>query len=477
MTLSVPTFPEVSKTRMPRKKRKMSLGTQPLLTINSLCIHSSSIADALSESFRTVAGMAGKQNSISLPRKVTKKLKKSRLIAKNGICNVYNTNVPKKDRQYLRDIFTTMIDVKWRYMLVIFAIVFISSWTIFASFYYVISVLHGDIRNHLKRNILNHSVCIENIDSFFSSFLFAVETHHTIGYGHRYITTECPVAGAVICLQCICGLLIQSFMVGLVFAKMARPKKRAETIIFSEKAVICLRDGHFCFLCRVGDMRNTHLVEAHVRLQFITDRETAEGEIEPLHQYEMKVGPSTTDDDRIFLVWPTTLCHVIDRDSPLYEYDSNVLLSAQFEIIVLLEGIVESTGMTAQARTSYLPSEILWGHRFKKLVTYQRSNGSYQIDYGIFHSTYEVKTPTCSASQFHERHLKNSEFFVHDEWIEHPLEDAQSTESTPTPLPSPYLTVNDCSINQFNFQNGNNYKMQLVVSFILGKKYTTFLQI
>ncbi|VDO29929.1 unnamed protein product [Onchocerca flexuosa] len=186
-------------------------------------------------------------------------------------------------------------------------------------------------------------------------------------------------------------------------------------------------------------MRNTHLVEAHVRLQFITDRETAEGEIEPLHQYEMKVGPSTTDDDRIFLVWPTTLCHVIDRDSPLYEYDSNVLLSAQFEIIVLLEGIVESTGMTAQARTSYLPSEILWGHRFKKLVTYQRSNGSYQIDYGIFHSTYEVKTPTCSASQFHERHLKNSEFFVHDEWIEHPLEDAQSTESTPTPLPSPYL--------------------------------------
>ncbi|VDO36815.1 unnamed protein product [Onchocerca flexuosa] len=166
MTLSVPTFPEVTKSRMPRKKRKMSL-------------------DALSESFRTVAAIAGKRNSVSLPRKTTKKLKKSRLIAKNGICNVYNTNVPKKDRQYLRDIFTTMIDVKWRYMLVIFAIVFISSWTIFASFYYVISVLHGDIRNHLKRSILNHSVCIENIDSFFSSFLFAVETHHTIGYGHR----------------------------------------------------------------------------------------------------------------------------------------------------------------------------------------------------------------------------------------------------------------------------------------------------
>lgn len=29
---------------------------------------------------------------------------------------------------------------------------------------------------------------------------------------------------------------------------------------------------------------------------------------------------------------------------------------SQFEIVVVLEGIVESTGMTTQARTSYLPS-------------------------------------------------------------------------------------------------------------------------
>ncbi|VDO19834.1 unnamed protein product [Heligmosomoides polygyrus] len=101
----------------------------------------------------------------------------------------------------------------------------------------------------------------------------------------RYITTECPLAGLTVCLQAVCGLLIQSFMVGLVFAKMARPKKRAETIIFSEKAVICLRDGQLCFLCRVGDMRNTHLVEAHVRLQFISDRETAEGEVKPIDRF------------------------------------------------------------------------------------------------------------------------------------------------------------------------------------------------
>uniref|UniRef100_A0A183F5G8 IRK_C domain-containing protein n=1 Tax=Heligmosomoides polygyrus TaxID=6339 RepID=A0A183F5G8_HELPZ len=156
-----------------------------------------------------------------------------------------------------------------------------------------------------------------------------------------------------------------------------------------------------------------------------------------LHQFEMKVGPTITDDDRLFLVWPTTLCHVINKDSPLYEYTANSLLSAQFEIICLLEGIVESTGMTAQAKTSYLPCEILWGHRFRKLVTYQRSNGSYQIDYNLFNSTYAVKTPHCSAMEHYAQECSPKDYFCHDSH-EHKLEDSRSWESSPAPSPSPF---------------------------------------
>lgn len=151
-------------------------------------------------------------------------------------------------------------------------------------------------------------------------------------------------------------------MAGLVFAKLARPKKRAMTLIFSKDACISLRDGQLCFLFRVGDMRNTHLVEAHLRLQLIKKRTTEEGEALPLQQYDMDIG-FDKGLDRIFLVWPITICHVIDSSSALYCYSAEDLLTAQFEIIVVLEGIVESTGMTAQARTSYLPTEIMWGHR------------------------------------------------------------------------------------------------------------------
>ena len=39
------------------------------------------------------------------------------------------------------------------------------------------------------------------------------------------------------------------------------------------------------------------------------------------------------------------------------------LSSSSFEVIATLDFVAESTGITTQARTSYLPSEILWGFR------------------------------------------------------------------------------------------------------------------
>lgn len=52
-------------------------------------------------------------------------------------------------------------------------------------------------------------------------------------------------------------------------AKLSRPKKRAQTLLFSRNAVICHRDGVPCLMFRVGDMRKSHIIEAHVRAQII----------------------------------------------------------------------------------------------------------------------------------------------------------------------------------------------------------------
>ena len=60
--------------------------------------------------------------------------------------------------------------------------------------------------------------------------------------------------------------------------------------MFSKNAVISLRDGRLCLICRVGDMRKSHIVEAHVRMYLINKKVSLEGEIMPLHMYDLNVG-------------------------------------------------------------------------------------------------------------------------------------------------------------------------------------------
>ena len=73
-------------------------------------------------------------------------------------------------------------------------------------------------------------------------------------------------------------------------------------------------------------------------------------------------------------------------------------LKSQFEIIVTMEGTTPETGNTIMARTSYLPNEILWGHRFENAtVAYDAESGSYSIQHNLINKTVLDATPRCSA--------------------------------------------------------------------------------
>lgn len=321
---------------------------------------------------------------------------RKRVVFKHGDCNVIQGNVAKRRRRYLQDIFTTLVDAQWRWTLLVFSMNFLLSWLGFALIWWLIAYSHGDLD---LNNYNNHTFipCVEDIRSFTSCFLFSVETQHTIGYGAKHMTEECPEAIFTLCIQSMTGVILQAFMVGIVFAKLSRPKKRTQTLLFSRNAVICQRDGQPCLMFRVGDMRKSHIIEAHVRAQMIKRKVTKEGELVPFFQTELKVG-GDGEEDKIFFIWPTTIVHKIDRHSPLYRISASDMLQERFEIVVILEGVIESTGMTTQARSSYLPSEILWGHRFQSIISFRKETGEYEVNYSLFNNTYEVDTPLCSAA-------------------------------------------------------------------------------
>ncbi|XP_020360948.1 G protein-activated inward rectifier potassium channel 4 [Oncorhynchus kisutch] len=326
---------------------------------------------------------------------VTLRKQRQRYVEKDGKCNVHHGNVREKYR-YMTDIFTTLVDLKWRFNLLVFTLVYTTTWVFFGLIWWLIAYIRGDL-DHTDDG--DWIPCVNNLNGFVSAFLFSIETETTIGYGYRVITDKCPEGILLLLVQAILGSIVNAFMVGCMFVKISQPKQRAETLMFSHKAVISVRDSKLCLMFRVGDLRNSHIVEASIRAKLIHSKQTKEGEFIPLNQTDINVG-FDTGDDRLFLVSPLIICHEFNEGSPFWEISQEQLEREEFEVVVILEGMVEATGMTCQARSSYLDSEVMWGERFTPVLSLEE--GFYEVDYESFHHTYPTPTPTSSARELVE---------------------------------------------------------------------------
>lgn len=349
----------------------------------------------------TVAGVGGTITTVTRSKRKTAPL--PRLVAKNGTVNLFLDNIDR--RQYVRDLFTTMIDIKWRYNLMAAAFGFVFSWLFFACIWYAVLYVHNDLSHEGDPN---WSPCIVNVHSFSAALLFSIETQSTLGFGSRIIGVECPGAIVIFCIQLIFGVVVECLIVGMVFAKLTRPAKRSQTIMFSKLATVCLRGGKMCLTFRVGDVRSkSHIIGATIRASLVSQKITEEGEIIPFYHHQLDVA---IDDSKnsLLLIWPLTIVHTIDENSPFINLNSEQLPNFKFEIITVLEGTVESTGQSIQVRSSYLPSEVRWGYRFEPIVSTHGCGLSAQtiIDYNKFNKIVEVDTPKCSPIEYYTQKRK-----------------------------------------------------------------------
>lgn len=366
--------------------------------------------------------------------------RRPRLVKKSGELNMHTENVHKHRRRLFSDIFNTILDVKWRWHFVFFFFSFVVSWFLFATIWYMIAFLNGDLEPQYSPSFKDSNstlttpplpveekkVCVHGVHDFTSALLYSVETQHTIGYGLRYITEECPSAIIFLMLQSCFGIFVQGLVAGVVFAKISRPNKRKRTIIFSHNACVSERDGKLCFMFKLANIRISQLSDARIKMHMIKSRRTSEGEFIPFQSYDMKVGHDWSGNDSIFFPWPKTIEHVIDEDSPMYEMckqalapssqgkqfgrkprsdpntvttttthstllsgnasssDSNKSIKSEdYEIVVILEGNIETTGASCHIRTSYLPQEILFGYRFSPIYP-KFTDFEYLFDYSKF---------------------------------------------------------------------------------------------
>lgn len=108
-------------------------------------------------------------------------------------------------------------------------------------------------------------------------------------YGFRYTTGWCLEGVFMMCIQCVTAFLIQSLVAGMVVAKIAKPQKRSQTIIFSRYALVCLRDDKLCLMWRIANIRKSHIIGAQISALIIREKKTLEGEIIPYYHTKLDV--------------------------------------------------------------------------------------------------------------------------------------------------------------------------------------------
>lgn len=294
---------------------------------------------------------------------------------------------------FLKDLFITFVDMKWRWALLSFFALYFTVFFLFTLVWAFVCWVHGDF-GHLGER--DYVPCVKGMDSFAGLLLFSIETQTSIGYGFVHPNTECTGSLIVLFFQITFGLVLETFLLTYLISKLFRPSLRSKTIRFSKNAVICQEDGSLCLQIRVGDLRKKPLQSAAAYGVLVKEVVTQEGVIYPLYQHEI---PFTVDcmEGDMCMMWPVLLTHRITSSSPFWHIKEADINSEKFEIIIFLEGVVEATGEMCQSRTSYTQQEVFWGYRFQQLMEFDREKKRWSVDFTHFDQIKSFPTPLLSA--------------------------------------------------------------------------------
>ena len=156
---------------------------------------------------------------------------------------------------YGSDMFHTIINAPtWRSVSLLLLAYFLVV-VVFAAVFYCISVTYD---------------CNLGLNSFADAFLFSLETMATVGYGTKDIFfDDCYLPMVFLTLQLLVRVFADAVVIGVIYARLARPTTRASTVLFSDRAVIRRIRGKLYFMLQLCELRQTQLVEAHVRLYVV----------------------------------------------------------------------------------------------------------------------------------------------------------------------------------------------------------------
>jgi inward rectifier potassium channel len=215
--------------------------------------------------------------------------------------------------------------------------------------------------------------------SFADAFFFSVQTMATIGYG--VMSPATVYANLLMTVETAVGLMFVALTTGLIFARFSRPTAR---VLFSNVAVVSPYNGVPTLSIRLANQRTNQMLAAEVSMTLVRDEVSDEGEL-TRRFYDLAL---VRERSPVFAL-SFRVMHPIDADSPLHGMNYEKLSEQHAEIVVIASGVDETLAQAVNARTSYLPHEILWAHRFVDIFGWTE-DGRRAIDYRRFHDTVRV---------------------------------------------------------------------------------------
>jgi inward rectifier potassium channel len=224
---------------------------------------------------------------------------------------------------------------------------------------------------------------VENmqVGSFRQAFFFSVQTFATVGYGAMYPSGT--GANLLMAVESVVSLLMQAVATGLVFAKFSHPHAR---VLFSNVAVVAMRDGKPTLMFRIANERGNHVVEAQLRVAVLRNERTSEDE-----PYRRVIDLSLLRSESPAFVLSWTVIHIITPDSPLHGMTPALLAEQNFELVVNVSGVDESIGQHIRARYAWGPEDLRFNQRFADILL-EDSEGRRVIDFRRFHDTVLAKS-------------------------------------------------------------------------------------
>jgi inward rectifier potassium channel len=273
-----------------------------------------------------------------------------------------------------KDLYHFVLAQSWPRFFLLTALTFVVTNLLFAAFYWASP---GSVANARP-------------GSFEDAFYFSVQTLATIGYGGMTPVTR--YAHIVVTCEAFVGVLAVALITGITFTRFARPSPR---VLFSNRAVLALRDGVPHLMIRMANWRRNRVVEARLSVVLLVTERTREGE---MMRRQIDV-PLVRDRTGVFfLTW--TAMHRIDASSPFYGPDAMARLRAQqAELFVALTGLDETIGQTIHARWQYRLEDIVPNARFADVLS-NGPDGSRIIDFRRFHDVVPIPgepTPPVSG--------------------------------------------------------------------------------